>query len=362
MIKINGDYLEGGGQILRTSLSLSAILGKEFEISNIRSKRKKPGLQPQHLTAVRAIAKICGAGVKGAELHSTELNFHPTAIKGGKYIFDVSEVKESAGSVSLIFQTVALPLAFSGTDSHLILRGGTHVNWSPCFEYLDEIFLPTVERMGFECELQINRYGYYPIGGGGIEARIGKIDKLKGLQIGNGENAENQLDGNRGKLLKIEGVSVVSNLPEDIAKRQKEEALKMLVNFNCDKKIEVKNAASPGKGTMLFLKAVHQNSVAGFFSLGEIGKKAETVGKEAAVRLLEFERSGASVDEHLADQILLFAALAEGKTEFTAAKITNHLKTNAYTIKQFLPDVKIEMDEKNRLVRVEGTGIGINSP
>ena len=347
MLTIDGDYLEGGGQILRTSLSLSAILRMPFEISNIRAKRKNPGLQPQHLTCVRSMQKICNARVTGAELHSTKLTFNPSRIVGGKYIFDVSEVKESAGSVGLIFQTVALPLAFSNADSHLVLRGGTHVNWSPSFECLNEVFLPTVRKMGFECELQINSYGYYPMGGGEIEARIKGIGKLEGLGT-----------ISPGPLKNIAGSSVASNLPEDIARRQKSEALKALVNFSVDKSISMKNAPSPGKGTMLFLKAIHQNSVSGFFSLGEIGKRAETVGKEAADKLTEFERSGAAVDEHLADQLLLFAALAEGRTEFSASRATNHLHTNAYTIKQFIPEIRINIEEKRGLVQIEGIGFG----
>lgn len=345
MLIIDGDHLEGGGQILRTSLSLSAILGMPFEINNIRAKRNNPGLQPQHLTAVKAMQKICSAKVEGAQLHSTKLVFSPSKINGGKYIFDVSDVKESSGSVGLIFQTVALPLAFSGADSHLILRGGTHVNWSPCFEYLDGIFLPTARRMGFVCELKINKYGYYPIGGGEMEALIGNIGKLAGIDL-----------NSPGTLEKITGSSVVSSLPEEIAKRQKSEALKELVDFSCEKKIDVKNTPSPGKGTMLFLKAIHSNSVAGFFSLGEIGKKAEIVGKEAADRLVEFEKSGAALDEHLADQLLLYAALAQGKTRFVAGKITNHLLSNAHTIRQFIPDANIEIDENSGKVEVEGIG------
>ncbi|MFH1751268.1 MAG: RNA 3'-terminal phosphate cyclase [Candidatus Micrarchaeota archaeon] len=345
MLSIDGNYLEGGGQILRTSLALSALLGTEFEITNIRSKRNNPGLQPQHLTAVRAMQKICTAKVDGAELHSTRLVFSPSKINGGKYVFDVRDVKESAGSVGLIFQTVALPLAFASASSQLILRGGTHVNWSPCFEYLNEIFLPRIKRMGFVCEMKINKYGYYPIGGGEIEAKINKISVLKGIEL-----------QKPGPLTAITGTSLVSNLPEDIAKRQKTSALKELVDFAVNKSISINNTPSPGKGTMLFLKAVHENSAAGFFSLGEIGKKAETVGREAAEKLVEFEKGGMALDEHLADQLLLYAALAEGKTEFSASRVSNHLLTNAYTIKKFLPDVKIGIDEKSKLVGIEGSG------
>ncbi len=348
MIEIDGDYLEGGGQILRTSLSLSVLLHKPFIIKNIRAKRKNPGLQPQHLTAVRALHKISDAFVEGAELHSQALTFSPKTINSGKFIFDVSEVKESAGSVSLVLQAILLPLAFSGADSHVILRGGTHVNWSPSFEYLKEIFIPTVGKMGLLAGMEINRYGFYPIGGGEIEVRIKKIGKLTAL-----EQVEPDL------LQRIAGISVVANLPDDIARRQKDAALKKLVGYACEKKIETKNAPSFGKGTLLFLKAVHANSVAGFFDLGELGKKAEIVGIEAAEQLIEFEKSKAAVDSHLADQLLPYAVLAEGKTVFTAEKITNHLLTNAYTIKQFIPEAKIDVDGKSGKVEIGGIGFTV---
>ncbi len=355
-IKIDGNYLEGGGQILRTSLALSAITGKAFEIENIRAGRKSPGLAPQHLTAVRAMEKICSANVEGGQLHSLSLRFSPKSIQGGKYVFDISDVKESAGSVSLVFQTICLPLAFSGKDSQIVLRGGTHVNWSPCFEYLNEILLPLAAKFGYAAKMGIKNYGYYPIGKGEIDVEIKAIEKLEGIDISKRSKLENANLSTRGKLLSITGYSIVSNLPEQIAGRQKEAALKVLVGIDCEKKIEIKSAPSVGKGTILFLKANYENSIAGFFALGEIKKSAEEVGKEAALKLLEFDKSEKALDAHMGDQIMLFAALAHGKTTYTVEKVSNHLKTNAYTIKQFLPDVKIEIDEEKRLVEIEGAG------
>lgn len=337
--------MEGGGQILRTSLALSAITGKALEIENIRAGRKTPGLAPQHLTAVRAMEKICSANVEGAQLHSLNLSFSPKSIQGGKYVFDVSEVKESAGSVSLIFQTICLPLAFSGKDSQVILRGGTHVNWSPCFEYLNEILLPISAKFGYAAKMGIKNYGYYPIGKGKIEVEIKATEKLVSANL-----------SSRGKLVSITGYSIVSNLPQQIAGRQKDAALKALVGIDCEKKIEIKNAASVGKGTMLFLKTNYENSCAGFFALGEIKKSAEEVGKEAALKLLEFDKTNSALDVHMGDQIMLFAALAHGKTTYTVEKVSNHLKTNAYTIRQFLPDCKIEIDEEKKLVEIVGVG------
>ncbi|MFH1443015.1 MAG: RNA 3'-terminal phosphate cyclase [Candidatus Micrarchaeota archaeon] len=345
MINIDGDYLEGGGQILRTSLALGGLLEKDFKITNIRARRAKPGLQPQHLTCVLAMQKICGAEVEGAELHSKELVFKPHQINSGKYIFDVRDVKESAGSVSLILQTILLPLAFSGKESRVILRGGTHVHFSPCFEYLHEIFLPTVAKMGVHTEIQIRNYGWYPEGMGEIEVRINGAEKLKPLQM-----------VERGSLHKIEGYSFVSNLPLEIADRQKGPALKELVFLNCDKKISVGIKPSVGKGTILFLKAVHENGIGGFFTLGEINKRAEIVGHEAAKKLTEFENGTGAVDEHLADQLMLPAALAEGKTEYSAEKITHHLLTNKYTIEKFVGKEIVQIDGVGKRVEIEGIG------
>ena len=159
MITIDGSYGEGGGQILRTSLALAAITGRPIRIVNIRAKRKNPGLAPQHLTAVEAVAQITGAKVEGAKLRSTELTFIPGKVRPGRYLFDVARDRPSAGSVTLVFQAVALPLALSGGESELILRGGTHVPWSPPAHYVQKVFIPIASRFGFEAEMEVIRWG-----------------------------------------------------------------------------------------------------------------------------------------------------------------------------------------------------------
>ncbi|MFN2291053.1 MAG: RNA 3'-terminal phosphate cyclase, partial [Anaerolineae bacterium] len=210
MIVIDGSYGEGGGQVLRTSLALSAITGRPIRMENIRAGRRKPGLMPQHLTGVRAAARICNAQVKGAKLNSLELTFAPqSAPQAGKYTFDVAQVAKggSAGSVSLIFQTVLLPLTLVEGTSRLTLRGGTHVAWSPPYDYLKRVYLPTLARMGVQAKVNIRKWGWYPIGGGEVEATV------QGL--GKGSLAPIDLR-QRDELLRVRGLSASSNLPKHI--------------------------------------------------------------------------------------------------------------------------------------------------
>ncbi len=172
MLNLDGSYGEGGGQILRTSLSFSALLGAPVKIERIRAGRPKPGLRPQHLTAVRALARITGAEVAGAELHSQELTFKPRAPKPGHYLFDVAEKSGSAGSVTLIAQTLLPPLLQGGRPSTLILKGGTHVPWSPTAHYLIHVFIPALARLGAPVTMTLERWGWYPRGGGEVRLSL----------------------------------------------------------------------------------------------------------------------------------------------------------------------------------------------
>ncbi len=175
MIVVNGSYGEGGGQVLRTSLTLSTLLGEPMRIENIRARRRNPGLQAQHLTGVRAIAQICDAELEGADLGSLTLTFKPRSLpQAGEYSFDVAEARKggSAGATSLVFQTLLLPLTFARGQSRLTIRGGTHVAWSPPFHYLKHVYLPILTRMGLEARAEIEKWGWYPIGGGEMAASI----------------------------------------------------------------------------------------------------------------------------------------------------------------------------------------------
>jgi RNA 3'-terminal phosphate cyclase (ATP) len=331
MLTIDGSYGEGGGQVLRTSLALSAITGQPMRIEKIRAGRRKPGLRPQHLTGVRAAAKICDAQVEGAGLNAQALTFLPrSAPRAGSYNFDVAQAAKggSAGSVALILQAVLLPLALAEGTSRLTLRGGTHVAWSPPFDYAKRVYLPTLARMGIRAKVNIRKWGWYPIGGGEVNATVEgpAASALTGLDL-----------RDRGALLRVRGLSASSNLPKHIRTRQERAALQALRSNGINVRFQVVDAPSKGQGTVVFLWADFENTTAGFTSLGERGKPAERVAEEAANELLDFLHGEAALDRYLADQMVLPMALARSPSQFTTERVTEHLLTNAWVVNQFLP-------------------------
>jgi len=338
MLVIDGSYGEGGGQVLRTALSLAALLGRAVRLVNIRAGRPKPGLQAQHLTGVRAAARICDADVIGAKLGSPELTFVPrTAPQAGTYTFDVAEARQggSAGAASLVFQTVLLPLALADGQSHLTIRGGTHVEWSPPFDYLKRVYLPTLARIGVQAKVHLKKWGWYPVGGGEMTAVI------EGRGTAGGEGNLRGLQGltltERGQLLRVRGLSATSNLPRHIAQRQQRQVLQVLRERGFNPRIEViDDAPSKSQGTVVFLWAEFENVVAGFTAYGRLGKRAEEVAEDACREFLIYQDSGAALDPHLADQVILPLALAAGESAFTTSQITEHLRTNVWVVEQFL--------------------------
>jgi len=334
--------------VLRTSLSLSALLGEAVRIENIRARRPKPGLQAQHLTGVLAIAQICDAEVRGAELGSQTLIFAPQSPpQAGDYTFDVAEARKggSAGATSLVFQTLLLPLAFADGDSHLTLRGGTHVAWSPPFHYLKHVYLPTLAQMGIKATVEINRWGWYPMGGGEIRAKV----KGKGTES---RRLSPITLVERGELKRLWGISALSNLPAHIGQRQKHQAEKRLRERGFTPEIEIVDAPSPGQGTVVFLVAEFEKAIAGFTSYGAPGKRAEDVAEEACQEFIQYYESGQALDKHLADQLILPMSLVEGQSSFTTCAITQHLLTNLEVVQQLM-GVKAEITEG--LVQVSAT-------
>lgn len=323
MIEIDGSRGEGGGQVLRTALSLSVLSGKAFRIFNVRARRKVPGLRPQHLGCVRACAAVSRAEVAGAGVGSTEIEFGPSGLFPGEYKVDIG----TAGSVTLLFQAVFLPLARAGGRSSLTVTGGTHVRWSPSFHYLRDVFLATVG--GSEAKLV--RAGYYPLGGGRLDATFEGSFEPPPLTL-----------TDRGPLVGVRGLSCYSKLDRSVAERMRDSAAKLLRKEELRPDIELKEFPSKAPGCGLDLVVHFENVRAGFSSLGEKRKRAELVGKEAATEALEFIRSDGALEPHLADQILLPAALAGGESRFSASRITRHLTTNAWVVGEFL-DVSIEI-------------------
>jgi len=319
MIQLDGSAGEGGGQIMRTSLSLSMVTGQPFRMENIRAGRQKPGLLRQHLTAVLAAAEICGAQVEGAVLGAKSLSFTPAAVRSGEYKFAVG----TAGSATLVFQTLLPALMLASGRSVVTIDGGTHNLAAPPFDFLEKTFLPFVRRMGPQIAIRLNRYGFYPAGGGSITAEIEPVQSLRALELKHaGENP------------RVTGRAVLANLPRHIAARELE---KVAERFSLQKDrleiVDTKNSAGPGN--VLMVECHNANAVHVFSAFGRLGVSAEQVAEEAIQQAQVFLGSRVAVDEHLADQILLPMALGPGGS-FSASQLSDHSRTNMMVIKAFL--------------------------
>lgn len=350
MLTLDASHGEGGGQLLRTALALSVALGRPVALGRIRARRPRPGLQPQHLTVVRALAAVSDAVVSGDALDSTEIVFAPRALNGGSYRFDVGAVRGSAGSVSLLFQALLLPLLLAREPSRLTLVGGTHVPWSPTVHHLDTVFLPALRCLGLRAEVSLERWGWYPRGGGEIRAGVDPSAGWSGLRW----EACAPDPG-------ITGVSAVSRLPLHIAERQRRRALERLAERGLAADIAlVEDTHALGPGTLLFLAVAGQGARAGFSALGRRGVPAEAIADEAVDALLGYLDSAASVDDHLADQLLPFLALARTPSTLTCPHRSSHLDTVAWVVEQFLP-ARIEVTS-GPPVRVRVTAAGLAPP
>jgi RNA 3'-terminal phosphate cyclase (ATP) len=337
MIIIDGSFGEGGGQILRSSLALSAITGEPVKIENVRANRSKPGLLRQHLTALNAIAEICGGHVTGAELGSPEITLRPGSVRAGNYVFSVG----SAGSANLVLQTVLPVLMHHGSPSTVTVRGGTHNPSSPPFDFLAECFFPAVRKIGFAVDGALNAYGFYPAGGGEIVANVGQPTELMVLE---------QVD--RGQKLSLSLEALISNLPGDIAKRELETASKIL-GIDFDAACRFRAIDSRGPGNVLFGRLEYENGTALIAQFGQKRVSAEQVAKRLAKQMKAFAASSAAVDHHLADQLLLPMALAKGGV-FSTLRPSLHTTTNAEIIAKFTGRrIRFAPGEKATLCTVE---------
>jgi RNA 3'-terminal phosphate cyclase (ATP) len=325
-LELDGSQGEGGGQILRTALSLSLCTGRPFRMVNIRAGRKTPGLMRQHLTAVQAAAEIGGAKVEGDRVGSQTLRFVPGPIRGGEYRFSIG----TAGSCTLVFQTVLPALLRADAPSRVVLRGGTHNPFAPPFHFLERAFLPLLRRMGAEVALELARFGFYPAGGGEFTATIGPVPKLSPLVL-----------SERGERLESWAESYIAALPVHIARRELDVAGKRL-GWGEDR-LRLRGLANDqGPGNALLITLRHEHVTEVFTGFGEKGVTAETVAERTVDQARRYLASGAAVGPFLADQLLLPLALAGGGV-FTASALSRHTLSNAEVIRQFLAvDIRME--------------------
>lgn len=335
-ITIDGAEGEGGGQVLRTALTMSLATGRACRLENIRGKRKKAGLLRQHLTAVEAAAAIGDADVEGAEIGSRTLTFAPRAIKAGDYAFAVG----TAGSATLVLQTVLLPLLTATTRSTLALEGGTHNPWAPPFDFLARVFLPVLNRLGARVESALIKPGFYPAGGGRFTVTIEPGQRLASLDL---------ID--RGEIVERRVIVKIANLPRHIAEREMAAAIKFL-NWSDECGTIDSAAGSPGPGNVVLIEVKSEQVTEIFTGFGEIGTRAEGVSERAAKQARRYLTAGVPVGVHLADQLLPVLALGAGGS-FRTLPLTQHTKTNAEVIKRFL-DVRItETIETRDVTRVD---------
>jgi len=326
VLTIDGTVGEGGGQVLRSSLTLSLVTGKPFRMINIRRRRKRPGLRRQHLTAVRAAAEVCQARVEGDALTSLELTFEPNALEGGEYAFSIG----TAGSTMLVLQTILPALALAPRSSELLLEGGTHNPRSPTFEFVAKAYLPLIERMGPRVDAALERMGFYPAGGGRVRVSIEPVSTLTPFEL-----------VERGPIRTKHVTARVAHLPRHIAEREVDTlAQKLRWEPSCFHIEELIETDGPGNVIIVELDSEHVTEV--FSGFGEKGIPAETVAKRLGNEVREYLRADVPVGRHLADQLVLLMALCKGGT-FRTLSPSSHLTTQAEVIGRFL-ETRVDFD------------------
>jgi RNA 3'-terminal phosphate cyclase (ATP) len=347
IIEIDGSLGEGGGQIIRTSVSLAAITGRTVQITNIRARRSKPGLHAQHLTAVRAAAALCGAELKGAEMGSQFLRFTPGPLtQESAFSFDVG----TAGATGLVAQTVLVPMLFLPNPATATIRGGTHVPMAPPADYVEAVYRPALHAMGADVGFQYARAGFFPKGGGEVTLRAGAGKLSAPIEM---------ID--RGRLHRLRLFVITCQLPEHVATRGVDALMKDLRGYGVPVLVEKRALDGNCPGAAIVLTAECENGAGGFTSLGERGKPMERVAAEALRDFQKWFASGAAVDEHLGDQLVLPAALVQGRSSWHTSEVTEHLRT-VLQIAQRFQEIEYEIEERPDgagVVTLHGAGLKI---
>jgi RNA 3'-phosphate cyclase len=341
--EIDGSYGEGGGQLARTSVALAAITGQPVHLYNIRAKRNNPGLAPQHLAGVKAVAALCGAAVEGLEARTREIIFRPASLRGGQFDFHVG----TAGSITLVLQAVLPVAATCGEPVLMNITGGTDVRAAPPLDYFRYILLPLLLRMGVKAKIEVLCRGYYPRGGGRITVEVEPSPALKPLAL-----------DKPGTLAGISGFAHISNLPANIVHRMAASALAELSNFPAPAidRAELGRDKAIGSGGAILLAADMGNASLGASAVAQKGVPAERLGSLAGQLLREEILSGATLDIHASDQVLIYLALGAingAISSFLARSLSSHAATTIWLLEQFLP-VRFDISEQHGLVRISG--------
>ena len=351
-IEIDGSHGEGGGQILRTVVSLSALTGKPIRVKNIRANRPKPGLKMQHLVGIKAVRDLSNGKADGLRLGSSEVTFEPGELRGGNFSLNI----QTAGSITLLLQSVMPLLPFVPTPISARVQGGTDVNWSPPLNYTTRVLLPQLEKMGYKANIKLIKRGYFPEGGGVLTGKSTPVKHLKPLELTSFEEVDY-----------VGGMSHCLNYPREVAEEMASAAKAILRDNNLDMiDIEIDSqtgVTAPSKGAGLDLWAVTEDgAIIGSSALMEKKQQSgQEIGEKAATTLLAYLKSKTPVDPHLQDQLLIYMALAKGESHYLTGELTDHSTTTMWAIEQLLP-VKFKVSPEERdgvkmnLVSVEGVG------
>jgi len=334
--------MEGGGQLLRMATTYAAITNTPIRVFNIRGKRRNPGLRPQHLATLKAAARLCKGVLKGAEIGSAEIEFRPRMLRGGTHSFDIG----TAGSISLMLQCLTPLLMYSPKPSNLSIRGGTAVKWSPPIPFIQNIVYSVISEMGADLDIGIGRHGFYPKGGGEVAVESRPVKSL------------NPFRPDPPVINKIKGISICGNLPSHVAERQAKSAERTLAQQGLSSDIAVKTVKSSSPGSVVILWTEGSGVFIGSDSLGDKGKPAEKVGSEAAISLIGQIQTGANVDKHTGDHLVLPCSLADGVSIFRVSELTMHT-LSAIEIAKIFTDCTVDVDGKiGKPARIEIMGIG----
>ncbi|RLE61128.1 MAG: RNA 3'-phosphate cyclase [Thermoprotei archaeon] len=347
MIEIDGSFGEGGGQLLRYSAAIAALTGKDIKVYNIRAKRSNPGLRPQHLTALKFIARLVDAETEGLRVGSTQIILKPRRKrpKGGRFTVDIG----TAGSVTLFLQAVVPVLLAADSEIELEVRGGTSVKWSPPYPYFENVLVPLFRKFGAKIETKLVRRGFYPQGGGIVRIVVEPSYPLNPINI-----------TQTGEPGSIRGISYVGNLPCHIAERQYRAAKSYLESKGLKVEEIVRDCRTPaiGKGTGIVLWTNMAEGIVGSDSLGERGKPAEAVGREAAEKLFNIIKNGAPIDPHASDNLIIYMSLANGMSQILTSEMTSHAKTALHLCSMIAgSEHSVSGVNGNILIKVKGIGL-----